>query len=196
MTVPATKVSLFSILFNRVLGSLSPPTGRDWLLTLLGLGIYSAIALPIGFATRFLSLNLWKAHGWQKLALGVRSLLMPALVEEFVFRVLWLPHPTQVVSWWNWSLWATIGVLLFVVYHPLNAKTFYKVGDPTFLKPAFLLLSGLLGLTCTIVYAWTGSLLPIVLIHWLVVVVWLTTLGGVQKLQISEPVPLQSGENY
>lgn len=187
ITVPATKVSLLSVLFNRILGSLSLPNGRDWLLTLLGLGLYSAIALPIGFSTRFLSRNPWKAHGWQKLLLGLRSFFMPALVEEFVFRVLWLPHPTQVVSWWNWSLWAAIGLLLFIFYHPLNAKTFYKAGFPTFLKPAFLLLTGLLGMTCTIVYALTGSLVAIVLIHWLVVLVWLMGLGGLQKLHGSIP---------
>ena len=184
MTVPATKVSLFAVLFNRILGSLSLPNSQDWLITLLALGCYSAIALPIGFSTQFLSLNPWKAHGFQKLLLGLRSLFMPALVEEFVFRVLWLPHPTQVVSWGNWSLWAAIGLLLFVVYHPLNAKTVYKVGDPTFFKPAFLLVTGLLGLTCTIVYALTGSLLPIVLIHWLVVLFWLLALGGLQKLHV------------
>ena len=182
MTVPATKVSLASILFSRVLGSLGFSSGRDWLTTLLGLGLYSAIALSIGFSTKFLHLSPWNAPGWQKLLLGVKLFFLPALMEELLFRVLWLPHPTQVVSWGNWSLWATIGLLLFVVYHPLNAKTFYKVGDPIFFKPTFLLLSGLLGLTCTIVYAVTGALLSIVLIHWLVVGVWLLGLGGAQKL--------------
>jgi predicted Abi (CAAX) family protease len=189
ITVPATKVSLATILFNRALGSLALPNRQDWLITLLGLGIYSAIALPIGFSTKFLRRTAWNAPGWRKLLLGLRLFLMPALGEELVFRVLWLPHPAQVISWGNWSLWATIGLLLFVLYHPLNAKIAYKAGDPTFFKPAFLLLSGLLGLTCTIVYALTGALLPIVLIHWLVVVVWLLALGGVQKLSAAAPEP-------
>jgi predicted Abi (CAAX) family protease len=182
MIVPTTKVSLAAVLVNRLLGSLTLPSGRDWLITLVSLCGYAAIALPIGFFTQFLRFTPWNAPKFRWVLLTLWTFFLPAVVEEVVFRVLWLPHPAQVVSWGNWSLWAVIGLLLYLAYHPLNAKTFYKSGFPTFFKPAFLLLAGLLGLTCTIVYGLTGALLPIVLIHCVVVAVWLLLLGGLQKL--------------
>jgi predicted Abi (CAAX) family protease len=70
-----------------------------------------------------------------------------------------------------------------VLYHPLNALTFYKKGNPTFWQPVFLILSGLLGLICAIAYYFTGSLVIITLIHWLIVVLWLFVFGGEKKLK-------------
>jgi predicted Abi (CAAX) family protease len=66
---------------------------------------------------------------------------------------------------------------------PLNAITFYKRGYPTFLKPIFLILTGLLGTACTIAYRFTGSLWTITVMHWLTVVVWLFFLGGDDRLR-------------
>jgi predicted Abi (CAAX) family protease len=66
---------------------------------------------------------------------------------------------------------------MFLLHHPLNALTFYQAGSPT-----FLILANLLGLACTLVYWLTGSLWPPVLIHWIVVVVWLGWLGGLERL--------------
>jgi predicted Abi (CAAX) family protease len=108
--------------------------------------------------------------------------VLPALVEELVFRVLWLPTPRS-VSWGDWVLWAIGGLIAFVLYHPLNALMFYKVGNPTFFDRRFLILTGLLGVTCTVTYGLTGSLLLITLIHWLVVVVWQVGLGGMARLK-------------
>ena len=82
----------------------------------------------------------------------------------------------------SWLIWAGISVFIFIIYHPLNALTFYKRGNPTFLQPVFLTLAGLLGLICALAYYFTGSLLIVAFIHWLVVVVWLFILGGRNKL--------------
>ncbi len=79
-------------------------------------------------------------------------------------------------------MWAGLILLLFILYHPLNAKIFKKQGDPTFLQPIFLVLAGLLGLILTITYAVTGNLWIVVFMHWIVVVVWLQLLGGMKKL--------------
>jgi len=46
----------------------------------------------------------------------------------------------------------------FVVYHPLNALTFYPVGRSTFMNPVFLLLAAILGVACSIAYLQSGSL--------------------------------------
>ncbi|NJN49330.1 MAG: hypothetical protein HC805_05575 [Alkalinema sp. RL_2_19] len=57
-----------------------------------------------------------------------------------------------------------------------------RLGCPTFGDRRFLALAALLGLTCTVVYALTSSLVLIALIHWIVVLVWLSRLGGMAKL--------------
>jgi predicted Abi (CAAX) family protease len=81
-----------------------------------------------------------------------------------------------------WSLWAIGALGLFVLYHPLHALTFYRAGNPTFFDRRFLMLAAGLGVTCTVTYALTSSLLLITLIHWVVVWVWLSRLGGMARL--------------
>ncbi|HEY5141419.1 MAG TPA: CPBP family glutamic-type intramembrane protease, partial [Methylococcales bacterium] len=78
--------------------------------------------------------------------------------------------------------WAMLSLTLFVLYHPINALTLYKAGNPTLFQPIFLGLTALLGLTCTIAYLVTGSLWTISFIHWVVVVIWLFCLSGWAKL--------------
>ena len=56
-------------------------------------------------------------------------------------RVFFLPHPLERVLLTQWLMWASISLFIFVVYHPLNALTFYKKANPTFLQPVFLLLA-------------------------------------------------------
>ncbi len=179
-TFPGTESPILSILFTRILSALRLPTPSEWGATLLILVGYGAIALPIGFWQRFLKVRIWPATPWQYVLLAVRLFLMPALLEEFVFRVLLLPS-TRLASP-VWLGWAVLSLMLFIVYHPLNAKTVYKAGSPTFFNPVFLVLTGLLGCACTIAYFWIGSLLAIALLHWVVVTVWLTGLGGMAKL--------------
>lgn len=179
--IPGTPIAVIAVLLTRILGAINVPTLTDWLIAIAALLGYSAIALPVGFSQGFLRRQIWPADRRTYLSTGLKLLFLPALVEEFVFRVLLLPYP-QAATWQMWGLWAMFGLFLFVVYHPLNAKTFYKTGRPTFDDRRFLILAGLLGLTCTITYGFTGSLLLITLIHWLAVVVWLFGLGGMGRL--------------
>ncbi|MBD2122157.1 type II CAAX prenyl endopeptidase Rce1 family protein [Trichocoleus sp. FACHB-262] len=185
LTVPVAKAPIASILLNRVLSALNPSDLRGWIITVGLLFLYGAIALPLGFASGFLQINLWPANWLSYCLLALRALLTPALLEELGFRVLLLPHPTVGVAWYIWGGWAVLSLLLFILYHPLNGKTLYKAGAITFLNPIFLALTGLLGVTCTVVYAVTGSLWTIAFVHWVVVVVWLIALGGHQKLSLA-----------
>ncbi|MBD2499239.1 CPBP family glutamic-type intramembrane protease [Anabaena azotica] len=184
ITIPFTNIAPIPTLLNRLLASLVMPNLRDWLIVGVIVLIYSAIALPIGLRSGFLSWSFTPSKPLYQLAIILRTLIFPALTEEIAFRVLPLPHPLEVINWYGWTLWAGLIVLLFLLYHPLNAKTFYKEGFPTFFHPIFLTLTGLLGLSCTIAYGLTGSLWAIALIHWIVVLVWLLALGGRQKLSI------------
>jgi predicted Abi (CAAX) family protease len=71
---------------------------------------------------------------------------------------------------------------MFIVYHPLNALSFFPKGLKTFFNWVFLVLAALLGIICSIAYLQSGSLWTPVVIHWLAVVIWLLLLGGYGKL--------------
>jgi predicted Abi (CAAX) family protease len=184
--LPFTNVPIISILLNRILASLTIPTWHDWLIAALAILAYTTIALPLGFSTGFLHLQIWAAKPIEYFFLMLRCAITPAIAEELFFRVLFLPHPSTAVNWQIWNLWAALSLLIFILYHPLNAKTFYKDGYPTFFQPIFLFLAALLGITCTITYALTSSLWIIIFIHWLVVVLWLAFFGGIDKLKHKE----------
>lgn len=182
--VPLTDVSPIATILNRILASLVVPQAKDWLIAIITLLIYAAIAIPLGFWLKFLSPSKPSSF----LLIALRCLITPALVEELFFRVLLLPHPTEVINWGRWVIWAILSLLLFIVYHPVNAKTFFRQGFPTFFHPVFLGLAALLGVACTLVYALTSSLWTIVFVHWVVVVVWLAFLGGSLRLEPQEGV--------
>ncbi|MDZ8086038.1 MAG: CPBP family glutamic-type intramembrane protease [Nostoc sp. DedQUE12b] len=180
--IPFTNISPLSILLNRTLASLVVPRFKDWLVIVVLLIIYSILALPYGWKFGFLQIELWSANWTNKCLLILRCLFLPAIVEELFFRVFLLPHPSEITSWFQWSLWAIVSLVLFILYHPLNAKTFFKAGITTFFNRVFLVLAAFLGIICTVAYTLTGSLFAIVLIHWIVVVVWLIVFGRIRKL--------------
>jgi len=181
-TLPGTNIAIVTILFTRILGAVNLPNLQEWGVAFWALLFYAAIALPIGYSQRFLQFKPWHVSGQQYLLLAIRLFFMPALIEEFIFRVLLLPYPSAGITGQMWIIWAVFSLILFIAYHPINAKTFYKPGNPTFFKPVFLTLTGLLGITCTVAYFLTGSLLIITLIHWVVTTAWLTLFGGMGKL--------------
>ncbi|MGB3515300.1 MAG: CPBP family glutamic-type intramembrane protease [Elainellaceae cyanobacterium] len=172
-------------LFSRAIESLRRPTEADLGIALFGLLVYGAIALPLGWRVGFLttpSLKRTPLSAWQCLRVALAALVVPALLEEGLFRVLLLPHPREAVRVETFLLWTLLSVGLFVLYHPLNGLTLFRQGAVTFRQPAFLLLAAWLGLVCTGVYAATGSLWAIALVHWVIVVVWLLILGGYERL--------------
>jgi predicted Abi (CAAX) family protease len=181
-TLPGTNIAIVTNLFNRILGAITLPTLEHWGVALGMSLVYGAIALPIGFSQRFLQFKLWRASKQDYLLLALRLFFMPALIEEFIFRVVLLPYPRAGITGQLWFLWAVFSLILFIVYHPLNAKTFYQPGNPTFFDRVFLTLTGLLGVACTITYFLTSSLLLITLIHWVITTLWLTLFGGMEKL--------------
>jgi predicted Abi (CAAX) family protease len=160
------------------------PNLEAWLYAAALLLVFTVIALPIGFWWGFLQLEVL-TESW-KTIIGIiaTSFLMPAVTEELVFRVFLLPHPIEKASVSVLWLWGCISLVLFVVYHPLNALSFFSKGRKTFFNWVFLLLAALLGVVCSLTYLQSGSLWIPVAIHWLVVVVWLLVLGGYRKLYV------------
>lgn len=160
---------------------LSPLSFKDWYISLGILLSYGLIVLPLGFKTDFL---IWKLpnFSWQYFWQLPQLLIMPAFIEELIFRVILLPHPLKNMDHLQGLFWIVLSLILFIVYHPLNAILFYPQGKGLFSNPIFLLFAGLLGIACTISYKITASLWPPVVIHWLIVVTWLLLLGGGDKL--------------
>ncbi|MFG6101703.1 CPBP family glutamic-type intramembrane protease [Leptothoe sp. EHU-05/26/07-4] len=169
-----------NVLWERTITALTTfPTLQDWIIATGIFLVYGLLALGIGSASHFFRGNSPVDH-W--LQISVQAFLAPAFIEEIGFRIVLIPHPSETVSLTSWWLYAGISLLLFLVYHPLNALTLYKAGDPTFFMPGFLIQATLLGLACTLAYETTGSAWPPILIHWIPVVIWLCWLGGYDRL--------------
>ena len=105
-------------------------------------------------------------------------MLMPAFLEELLFRALLLPHPLEGVGTASMLAWMALSVGVFVLYHPVAGRFWYRAGRLLFDDSRFLLQCTLLGLACCLAYGLTGSIWWPVLIHWLAVVVWLEPLQG------------------
>ena len=142
--------------------------------------LYIVFALWLGWQSGFLN---WQPQP-AKLVLRVMatSLIAPAILEEAVFRVLLLPDLTKFSS--QLVTQSVLSLLLFVLYHPVNAATTFPRGKPAFFDPIFLCLAAALGAICTFSYWQTGSIWLSVAIHWLTVFLWLLCFGGWGKLTL------------
>jgi predicted Abi (CAAX) family protease len=182
-TVLFGQIPLLSTIVIRLwAGIVTLPNVAGWL-AVLGLLIgYSLVALAIGFRSGFLTFDRKFSFLNRSLGANIRSIVhlffLPAVLEESLFRLLLIPHPIETAISGDIYLWLVISLGLFIIYHPLNALTFFKPGNPTFMDWRFLTLAGLLGIVCSIAYLLTGSIWAAVLIHWIVVVGWLKVFGG------------------
>ncbi|HBQ99367.1 MAG: CPBP family intramembrane metalloprotease [Roseofilum sp. SBFL] len=162
------------------------PSLRSLAIAALLLGFYALIALPLGFYSQFLSRTLVRNKKIQ-LQVMIQAIATPALSEEVVFRVLLLPNPQNSPTLSQWLLWGSISLILFILYHPINGLLFFPPGRKVFQHPIFLTLAALLGVICTLSYAYSGCLWIPALIHWVIVVIWLLKLGGYEKLSVVAP---------
>ncbi len=158
------------------------PDTEAWLYTAALMLLYTIVVLPIGFQFKFLQFEVLKESWLKTTGIIATCLLTPAVSEELFFRALLLPRTTENVSVSVLWFWGCISLAMFVVYHPLNALSFFPRGREVFFSTAFLVLAALLGLVCSLSYIQSGSLWTPVVIHWLAVVVWLLLLGGYKKL--------------
>ena len=145
------------------------------------IGVYALFMLVLGLTTGFLHWDLCRSN---KIIVRVMatSLITPAILEELFFRVILLPYPSGKIAPKLYFIESVFSLCLFVIYHPLNATTFFPQGRKTFFNPIFLILATALGVVCTLSYWQTGSLWLPVSIHWLSVVLWLLCFGGLNQL--------------
>jgi predicted Abi (CAAX) family protease len=163
---------------DRILTAFSTlPTFQDWFSTLLLLLTYALIALPIGWKLNFLRFEA-SLHWSIVLRMAIVAVLMPGLLEELVWRVVLIPHPTEAIDPSLRWLWVGLSLILFTAYHPLN----FFVKHDTFKDPRFIGLAALLGIVCTLSYLESGSIWTPAFIHWSIVVIWLSFCGGYRKI--------------
>ena len=149
------------------------PNARQWLQAAPVLAATAAIVLAIAMIGGL-------AH-WAPLPLGTDwlriaaiALVLPALVEEIVFRGLLMPVPG--IASMRIGMWLSIA--LFVAWHPLQAVAFGPPWSALFLAPAFLAAVLVLAIGLTHVRIVTGSLWPAILGHWLIVAAWKLLFAG------------------
>lgn len=148
------------------------PDRTGWAFTAL-VGLPTLIAMAaIGLTTGLYSLGAGNLAALPLTMLTV--LFVPAIGEEAVFRGLF-PSRAEIA---NPALPIAITTALYVLWHPLEGFTFLPGARDLFTRPDFLLVTGLLGLACGLTRWRTGSIWPAVLLHWAVVVIWKTWLGG------------------
>lgn len=139
------------------------PNRVEWGQTLLISALFTLTAGYLGLGE-----NLFKfapTAEWQAFAIvAVAAIFIPSFAEELVFRVL-LGGKTGWIR-------AGLAISAFVLWHPLQVWLNLPMAQALFLEPAFLAITGLLGLACTIAYRVSGSVWPPVFIHWITVIAW------------------------
>ena len=164
-------------LTSRLIRSLTTlPSPQGWLWCAAVAVVTLAAMGTIGFATGLYHLTPTQPG----LALRLLTVLViPALGEEAVFRGLLTPGSDETTRPGG-AIALSTG--LYTLWHVVEALTFLPAAAPVFLRPDFLLCCAILGLGCAILRWRTGSLWPAVILHWALVVVWQTWLGGVSAL--------------
>jgi predicted Abi (CAAX) family protease len=170
-------------------GLLAPLNARQVGVCLVGFAAYAAVALGLGLGSGCLEPH----HPWPRprrlLSAAAALLPMPALGEEMLFRGVLLPHPGEGTPGPVLLAWSALGIGLFVLYHPLAGRLWYRRAERVFHDPRFLLQTALLGVATTALYQASGSLWPAVLLHALAVLVWLERLGGRHLLAMEPAKP-------
>lgn len=175
-------ITTFLITVEHLYQAIALPSNYSWEGLSIAWGIYALFSLGFGWRCHFL---VWKPQPTGViLKIMATSLITPAILEEFFFRGILLPDSSSHVGMQTYFARSLLSLSLFVVYHPLNALTFFPQGKSTFFDPVFLTLATALGIVCTFSYWQTNSLWLPIAIHWLTVVLWLSYFGGWDKLNL------------
>lgn len=167
----ASALVLPTRLADLIAGIRTLPSGDGWRRT----GIELAWALPLLLVVAYLGgIARFQAPPDAVTALRLAAMLFlaPALGEELLFRRMLIPREGRKGGW------MVLSVVLFVLWHPLQAVTFGPPWAEAFLDPWFLAAVAILGIALARIYAATRSLWPCILTHWLVVLGWKTLFAG------------------
>jgi predicted Abi (CAAX) family protease len=154
------------------------PTPAGWRAAAAALFFFALFALSFGYLSGFFQPHLTSMPLSKFLGVTAIVFVFPGITEEFVFRGLVLPHPTEEQFERTRLRDLIVSVFVFVFWHVGNAWLTFPVARPVFWDWRFLTIVVGLGWACGWSYQRTGSLWPSVLIHWFIVVIWKAFLGG------------------
>jgi predicted Abi (CAAX) family protease len=182
LIVPAAGTKeLWTVTHRLALAFRTLPNPTQWALAGALLLLFALLACPLGFKTGFLKIEAIRS--WRALAaLLLVTLVSPAILEETIYRVALLPHPSERMPAGPLLAWLALSLLLFVPSHLVSLPRRSSARAATFRQPLFLSLAALLGLVCAAAYLQSGSIWPPVVIHWIIVFAWLGFLGGYRHL--------------
>jgi predicted Abi (CAAX) family protease len=171
---PSGQASLRERLYARLVSSLTTwPDGKGWRFSAtVGAATLSAVGI-VGFSS-----GLYPLHPANLTGLPLRLLtvlIAPAFGEEAVFRGLLIPSRRESAKP---TLQIVLATLVFIAWHLVEAKLILPRAAALFERPDFLACAGLVGLGCAVIRWRTASLWPAVALHWLMVTIWQTWLGG------------------
>jgi predicted Abi (CAAX) family protease len=149
------------------------PTPRGWAASAAIGAATLALLGAIGFST-----GLYTLHPANTAHLAFRlteTFVAPAIGEELVFRGLLIPGRAESPRFLGALLFSST---VFILWHVVEAEIFLRSAAPMFLRPDFLACAATLGVGCAFVRRLTGSLWPAVALHWVMVGIWQTWLGG------------------
>ena len=186
---------LMPVLCNRIATAAMVPPNAAGLTAvgqaLVGLSVCTTVGVTSGATDGFLrvpSLDDDDANvpEWNVAAIPrtlARTLVVPSLVEEVLWRVVLQPPG---MSWWPHMMLVNVA---FAAYHTVGSTALAERcqgrqgARAVFTNPAFLTLAFVLGNACSYAYVFSGySLWAPVVTHALPVTLWLTLLGGDQAL--------------
>jgi predicted Abi (CAAX) family protease len=161
-------------LYTRLVASLTTwPDRAGWLFSgVVGAATLAAVG-AVGFSSGLYTLRPANLTGMPIRLLTV--LVVPALGEETAFRGLLIPSRDEASKP---ALQIVLVTSVFIAWHLVEATLIMPVAAPLFERPDFLACAGLVGLGCAVVRWRTGSLWPAVALHWSMVTIWQTWLGG------------------
>jgi predicted Abi (CAAX) family protease len=149
------------------------PDARGWIFAAATGAATLAAMAAVGFSSGLYAIGPARTQGLPLRLLSV--LIAPAIGEEAVFRGLMIPGRDQTRRPWR-DLAVATGI--FTLWHVAEAETFLPAARPMFLRPDFLTCAAILGLGCGVMRQRTSSIWPGVGLHWLMVNLWQTWLGG------------------
>ncbi len=156
------------------------PNTKQLLESFVIITLYVIGALAIGFGTGFFKPGFLCTDIHVYFILALSMIIFPSFMEEAAFRVLLLPHPSNLIGGHTTALSCIPSLSLYVAWHPFYASM-SGAGIPIFDVP-FLSIVSILGITCTWLYLRTGSIWLPISVHWLTVIIWVFFLGGRNRL--------------
>ncbi|MDB5480122.1 MAG: family intrarane metalloprotease [Caulobacteraceae bacterium] len=172
---PVGRVSPPQRLYARLISSLTTwPDAAGWGFS-AAVGVAALAAVwGLGFSSGLYALHAANLNGMPIRLLTV--LVAPAFGEEAVFRGLLIPSRSEAD---RPALQIIVATTVFIAWHLVEAKLILPQAATLFERPDFLACAGLVGFGCAVIRWRTGSLWPAVALHWLMVTIWQTWLGGI-----------------